>query len=275
MRRWFRPAPFFLGRARESGMPTLHHRETGEGTRPLVLLHGLFGSSANWMGIARRLAPDWRVVVPDLRNHGRSFHDTDVSYPALATDVRALLDELGLERAVLVGHSMGGKTAMWLALTAPDRVERLVVVDSAPVGSPGNITGLLLGLANLDLGTLSDRTAVDAALASAVRDDRVRDYLLQNLVRRDGVWRWRMNVPALLAGIGLIRGWPEPPVGARYLGPTLFLHGGESGYVQPAHEPIIRALFPYARFRSVPGAGHWVYADRPAEFLAALRAFLA
>ncbi len=89
------------------------------------------------------------------------------------------------------------------------------------------------------------------------------------------LWRWRMNVPALLAGIDTITGWPEPPAGARYLGPSLFLHGGESGYVQPAHEPAIRALFPYARFRSVPGAGHWVYADRPAEFLAALRAFLA
>jgi esterase len=256
-------------------MPTLHHRDAGEGTRPLVLLHGLFGSSANWMGIARALAPDWRVVVPDLRNHGRSFHDPDVSYPALAGDVRALLDALGLEHALLVGHSMGGKTAMWLALTAPERVERLVVVDSAPVGSASSVAGLLRGLADLDLGTMPDRAAVGAALAGAVPDARVRDYLLQNLVRHDGAWRWRMNVPALLAGIDTIRGWPQPPADARYLGPTLFLHGGESGYVQPAHEPVIRALFPYARFRSVPGAGHWVYADRPAEFVAALRAFLA
>lgn len=256
-------------------MPTLHHREVGQGTRPLVLLHGLFGSSANWLGIARQLEPDWRVVVPDLRNHGRSFHDRDVSYPALAGDVRALLDALGLERAALVGHSMGGKTAMWLALTAPDRVDRLVVVDSAPVGSTHSMAGLLRGLADLDLGALPDRAAVDAVLAGAVADTRVRHYLLQNLVRHEGAWRWRMNVPALLAGIDLIRGWPEPPAGARYLGPTLFLHAGESGYVQPAHEPIIRALFPYARFRSVPGAGHWVYADRPVEFLAALRAFLA
>lgn len=254
---------------------TLHHRELGAAPQALVLLHGLFGSSANWMGIARQLAPDWRIVVPDLRNHGRSFHDPDVSYPALAGDVRALLDELGLERAVLVGHSMGGKTAMWLALTAPDRVERLVVVDSAPVGSSSSMAGLLRGLAAVDVTALPGRAAADAALAAVAPDSRVRDYLLQNLVRHDGVWRWRMNVPALLAGIDAIRGWPEPPADARYLGPTLFLHGGESGYVQPAHEAVIRALFPYARFRSVPGAGHWVYADRPAEFLAALRAFLA
>jgi pimeloyl-ACP methyl ester carboxylesterase len=241
----------------------------------LVLLHGLFGSAANWMGIARQLAPDWRVVVADLRNHGRSFHDPDVSYPALADDVQALLDALGLERAVLVGHSMGAKTAMWLALTAPERVERLVAVDSAPVGHASGVAGILRGLAAVDLSALSDRAAADAALADAVPHARVRDYLLQNLVRQDGRWHWRMNVPALLAGIDAITGWPEPPPDARYLGPTLFLHGGESGYVQPAHEPAIRALFPYARFRSVPGAGHWVYADRPAEFLAALRAFLA
>jgi len=253
----------------------LHHREAGEGTRPLVLLHGLFGSSANWLGIARVLAPAWRVVIPDLRNHGRSFHDPDVSYPALAGDVRALLYALGLERAVLVGHSMGGKTAMWLALTAPDRVERLVVVDSAPVSYASGVAGLLQGLATLDLAVLPDRAAVDAALAAAAPDARLRNFLLQNLVRQHGAWCWRMNVPALLAGIDAITGWPEPPAGARYLGPSLFLHGGESGYVQPAHEPAIRALFPYARFRSVPGAGHWVYADRPAEFLAALRAFLA
>jgi esterase len=256
-------------------MPTLHHRDSGQGPRTLLLLHGLFGSSANWLRIARQLEPDWRVVVPDLRNHGRSFHDPEVSYPALAGDVQALLDALGLERAAVVGHSMGGKTAMWLALTAPDRVERLVVVDSAPVGSTRSMAGLLRGLADLDLRALPDRAAVDAVLAGAVADTRVRQYLLQNLVRHEGAWRWRMNVPALLAGIDLIRGWPTPPTGSRYLGQTLFLHGGESGYVQPEHEPIIRALFPYARFRSVPGAGHWVYADRPAEFLAALRAFLA
>jgi len=175
----------------------------------------------------------------------------------------------------VVGHSMGGKAAMWLALAAPARVERLVVVDSAPVGSASSMAGLLRGLANLDVGVLPDRAAVGVALAGVVSDARVRDYLLQNLVRHEGGWRWRMNVPALLVGIDLIKGWPEPPAGARYLGPALFLHGGESRYVQPAHEPIIRALFPYARFRSVPGAGHWVYADRPAEFLAALRAFLA
>jgi esterase len=255
-------------------MPTLHHREMGEGTRPLVLLHGLFVSSANLLGIVRILAPDWRVIVPDLRNHGRSFHDPDVAYPALTGGVLAMLDGLGLERAVLVGHSMGAKTAMWLALSAPDRVAALVAVDSAPVTYASGATRIARGLDAVDLPGLADRAAADEALADAVPDRRVRDYLLQNLVREQGAWRWRINVAALLAGIDAITGWPAPPPQARYLGPTLFLHGGESNYVQPAHEPMIRALFPYARFRSVPGAGHWVYADRPAEFVAALRAFL-
>ena len=254
---------------------TLHYRELGDAPQVLILLHGLFGSSANWLGMARSLATDWRVIIPDLRNHGRSFHDPDVSYPALAGDVVALLDQAGVAQAALVGHSMGAKTAMWLALTAPDRAERLVAVDSAPAAYSSSLAPLLRGVATLDVAGLPDRAAVDAALAVQVTDPRVRDYLLQNLVKQEGAWRWRANLDALAAGIETITGWPVPPAGARYPGPALFLHGGESNYVRPEHEPGIRALFPYARFRSVPGAGHWVYADRPTEFLAALRAFLA
>ncbi len=256
-------------------LTTLHYQELGDAPQALVLLHGLFGSSANWLGMARSLATDWRVVVPDLRNHGRSFHDPDVSYPALAGDVVALLDRLDIAQAALVGHSMGAKAAMWLALTAPDRVARLVSVDSAPTGYSSGFAAILRGLTAVDLGGLPNRAAADAALATQVPDPRVRDYLLQNLVKHDGAWRWRANLAALAGGVDTITGWPAPPEGARYLGPTLFLHGGESNYVRPDHEPGIRALFPYARFRSVPGAGHWVYADRPTEFLAALRAFLA
>ena len=254
---------------------TLHYRELGEQPDALVLLHGLFGSSANWLGIARSLAADWRVIVPDLRNHGRSFHDPDVSYPALAADVVALLDILHIDQAVLVGHSMGAKTAMWLSLTAQDRVARLVAVDSGPVAYASGFADIVQGLTALDVAALPDRAAADSALAAQVPDPRVRGYLLQNLIRQDGGWGWRINLAALAAAIGTIAGWPEPPAGARYLDPALFLHGGESSYVQSAHESAIRALFPYARFRSVAGAGHWVYADRPAEFLTALRAFLA
>lgn len=240
-----------------------------------MLLHGLFGSSANWLGIARELAQcGRRALLPDLRNHGRSFHHPDVSYAALAGDLLRLLDDTGVDEADLVGHSMGAKAAMWLALAEPGRVRSLVAVDSAPVGYPNRLDAILAALQAIRLDTLAARADADAVLAGRVTDRRVRDYLLQNLVREDGCWRWRMNLPALAEGIGTIVAWPEAVPRGSYPGRALFLYGGESDYVLPDHEPRIRRLFPYARLRSVAGAGHWVYADRPADVVAALRAFL-
>lgn len=254
----------------------LHTRELGaESDRPLLMLHGLFGSCANWLPIARQLAAHGRrVLLPDLRNHGRSFHHPDVSYPALAADLLRLLDTAGIDEADLVGHSMGAKAAMWLALTAPARVRSVVAVDSAPVVYPNRLEAILAGLHSIRLGALETRAEADATLARWVADRRVRDYLLQNLVRDDGAWRWRMNLAALAAGIATIVGWPANVPRAAYPGRALLLYGGASDYVLPAHEPRIRQLFPYARLRCVAGAGHWVYADRPADVLAALRAFL-
>ena len=257
--------------------PLLHCRDVG-GDRAgsvVVLLHGLFGSSVNWLPIARQLAADGRsVLVPDLRNHGRSFHHPDVSYAALASDLLGLLDARGIDEADLVGHSMGAKAAMWLALAEPDRVRSLVVVDSAPVSYPNRLDAILEGLKAIRLETLVTRAEADAVLAGWVTDRPVRDYLLQNLVREDEAWRWRTNLAALAAGIDTIVGWPADAPDRSYPGRAMFLYGGESDYVLPDHEPRIRRLFPYARLRSVAGAGHWVYADRPAEVVAALRAFL-
>jgi esterase len=241
-----------------------------------LLLHGLFGSSANWLGIARELAADGRrVLLPDLRNHGRSFHHPDVTYPSLAGDLLRLLDAARIDEADLVGHSMGAKAAMWLALAEPARVRSLVVVDSAPASYPNRLDAILAGLHAVRVDSLAARADADAVLAGWVPERRVRDYLLQNLVRRGETWHWRINLPALAAGIGTIVGWPDAVPAGSYPGRALFLYGGESDYVLPVHEPRIRRLFPYARLRSVPGSGHWVYADRPAEVVAALRAFLA
>lgn len=255
----------------------LHTRELGAGTpgRAVVFLHGLFGSSANWLGIARELAADGRrALLPDLRNHGRSFHDSDVSYPALSADLLRLLDARGIDEADLVGHSMGAKAAMWLALAEPARVRSVVAVDSAPVVYPNRLDAILAGLQSIRLEAVGTRADADAALAGWVTDRRIRDYLLQNLVRDDGAWRWRINLAALTDGIVTIVGWPEAAPGAAFPGRALFLYGGASDYVLPAYESRIRQRFPYARLRSVAGAGHWVYADRPADVLAALRSFL-
>lgn len=257
----------------------LYFRDYGEPAAPfvpLLLLHGLLGSGGNWHGIARALAGGRRVIVPDLRNHGRSPHADDVSYPALAGDVQELLVQLGLERVAVIGHSMGGKLAMWLALTRPALVERLVVADIAPVRYPNRFDGLLGVLGALPLNRLADRRAVDHRLAAAVPDAAVRGYLLQNLVRGgDGTWQWRVNLPALTAGLQQISDFPVPPPDTQFPGPALFLYGGQSDYVLPAHEPQIRAYFPFARLRALAGAGHWLYANQPEAFVRAVDAFLA
>ncbi len=254
----------------------LYHRQFGQerGGRPLVLLHGLLGSLVNWQRIARRLGKEYRVLVPDLRNHGRSPHDPDVSYPALAGDVLELLDEQGLEQAVLVGHSMGGKTAMSLALGHPDRVERLAVVDIAPVTYGGRLALLLDALLGLPLDEIDNRRHADELLARRVTDKAVRDHMLQNLQRTDAGWRWRNNLRALRDGLDVISAFPAYPDGTTYSGRTLFIRGGRSSYIEPEHLPRIHQLFPEVEVVDVPGAGHWVHAEQPEAFLNVLQGFL-
>ncbi len=258
---------------REYGKP-------GVGRLPLVLVHGLFGSSANWHGIARRLALERRVLVPDLRNHGDSPWDERMDYPSMAADLVALLDRLAIARAHLAGHSMGGKAAMWLALGTPDRVGSLVVADMAPVTYPSRHGILVDNLARLPLSEIRDRRDADAWLAPQIPSAAVRGYLLQNLVReRDpasdayGRWRWRVNLPALARSMDAILGFPNSG-GRTFPGPVLFVYGGRSGYVTGEGLPRIRELFPLARLRSIPQAGHWVYADQPDAFAAGVGGFL-
>lgn len=252
---------------------TLHVRERGadgSARTPVLLIHGLFGSSANWQGIARRLGNDRRILMPDLRNHGSSPRDERMDYPSMAADLGRLLDEQGLERAHLVGHSMGGKAAMWLALTLPDRVASLVVADIAPVTYPARFEALLDSLLSLPLGEIRDRRDAHERLAPRIPQSPVRDYLLQNLTReRGGPWRWRVNLPVIAAAMHAILGFPDPG-GRQFAGTTLFVYGGASGYLAAEHLPRIRELFPLARLRAIPDAGHWVYADQPDTFVAAV-----
>ncbi len=253
----------------------LHYREFGteNGGTPLLLLHGLLGSLVNWQTIARRLAQRHRVVVPDLRNHGRSPHHPDVSYPAMAGDVVALLDELEIPEAVPVGHSMGGKVAMWLALTRPERVARLVVVDIAPVRYEGSLGELMDAMLALPLERIERRAEADTLLAERVTHPAIRAYLLQNLVRTDAGWQWRTNLRALREGLERISDFPDPPAGARYEGPTLFIHGTRSDYVKPEYLPRMEQLFPNLTLVALE-AGHWVYAEQPDAFIEAVERFL-
>jgi len=251
----------------------LHVVAAGEGP-PVALLHGLFGQSRNLGALQRRLAGSYRTLALDLRNHGDSPHVPGMRYPAMAEDVLETLAARDALPAALIGHSMGGKTAMAAALARPEAVSRLLVADIAPVAyRHGNhhIAEALLALRPTPALT---RAEADTALAGAVGDPGVRAFLLQNL--RFGVEAgWRIGLREIADAIPDIEGWEAPPEGARYEGPALFVSGERSSYVLPESRPAIQALFPAARFVTVKGAGHWLHADNPEGFASIVEAFLA
>ncbi len=242
---------------------------------PLVLLHGLFGSGRNWTRIARSLSQSWQVHALDLPNHGDSPWTETSDYPAMAATVTDYLDEAGIEHAVLVGHSMGGKVVMTLALTRPERLTRLVVVDIAPVAYEHSNLSYVRAMQALDLSRIARRAEADGLLLPAIADAGIRAFLLQNLVPGAEGYRWRLNLATLGASMQAIQGFPEDLLTRSFASPTLFLTGAQSDYVGPQDTSLIRSLFPAARIETVPDAGHWVHAENPAGFLAALEGFLA
>ena len=253
----------------------LHSAEAGADRGagpPVALLHGLFGAAGNFAAIQRRLAETRRVIAFNLRNHGASPHDPDMSYAAMAEDVLDSLKALGVPRAALVGHSMGGKVAMQAALLRPDRVSRLLVADMAPVPYEPAFRGIADAMLAVPLGPGLTRAAADAALAPAVPDPTVRGFLLQNL-RLGPAAAWRIGLREIAAALPGIEGWDAPP-GSQYPGPVLMLRGERSDYVRPEHRPAVRALFPAAQFMALKGAGHWLHADAPDAFVEIAQAFL-
>jgi pimeloyl-ACP methyl ester carboxylesterase len=249
---------------------------TGEADAPpLAILHGLFGSGRNWASIAQRFAAHRPVIAFDLRNHGASAWAGGMNYGEMAEDVLAMLDERGYRRSALLGHSMGGKVAMMAALRDPDMVERLVVVDIAPVAYPPHHLALVRAMRALDLGAIARRSEADQVLAPAIPDAAERGFLLQNLVFEDGQPRWRLNLEAIERKMPDLVGFPAVPDNAVYRGPTLFVGGARSDYLPPEHEPAIRRLFPNARIARIEGAGHWVHAEQPAAFVEIVEPFLA
>lgn len=239
----------------------------GPGDRPLLLVHGLFGSARNFSTMARKLSDERTVIVPDMRNHGTSPRFSTQSYFDMAGDLAALIDA----PMDVIGHSMGGKAAMILALTAPEKVASLIVADIAPVGYRHTQLPLIDAMQALDLSAVSSRRDADTALAQSVADPAVRAFLLQSLDVADK--RWRLNLEVLGAEMDKIVGFP--PMTQSYAGPTLFLRGGKSDYVQDASRPEIERLFPNASHETLADAGHWLHAEDPRGFEAACRAFLA
>ncbi len=245
----------------------------GEGP-PLLILHGLFGSARNWAAIAKRLAESHRVYALDLRNHGASPWAPSMTYREMAGDVRAFMARHGLTGATVLGHSMGGKTAMMLALEHGDLVGRLVVVDIAPVAYGHSHAPLIESMRAADPGAAGRRAEVDAWLASAIPEAPLRAFLLQNLVSEEGRLRWRINLEALAANMDALVGFPALAPALGYGGPALFLAGGRSDYVRAKDHGLVRRLFPAAEIDSIPTAGHWVHAEDPPAFLARVQAFL-
>lgn len=238
---------------------------------PLLIAHGLFGSGRNWGVMARRLADTRDVITVDMRNHGDSPRFASQNYPEMAADLAEVIMLHGGVADVL-GHSMGGKAAMVLALTQSPLVRRLIVADIAPVAYSHDQSRNIAAMAGLDLTGLTSRTKADERLALSVEDPALRAFFLQSLDLRASPPGWRLNLSVLKTEIPKIIGWPGTQ--GQYSGPALFLSGADSSYVLPAHHALILAQFPNACFARIPGAGHWLHAEKPREFEEAVQNFL-
>jgi pimeloyl-ACP methyl ester carboxylesterase len=235
----------------------------------LLIAHGLFGSARNWGSIAKTLASGRPVLTVDMRNHGESFWADTHSYPELANDLAEVVDAYG-GRADIVGHSMGGKAAMALALSHADRVGRLIVADIAPVTYRHSQMPYLQAMRTVDLSRVDSRKDADRQLAEYVPELAIRAFLLQSLDVNGG--RWRLNLDTLEREMDTVTAFPD--IGGAFEGSTLFVSGGESDYVRPEHRETIKARFPKARMVKIPGAHHWLHAEKPREFEATVAAFL-
>jgi pimeloyl-ACP methyl ester carboxylesterase len=250
----------------------LHFKEHGQG-RAVILLHGLFGSADNWHLVALRLAEAFHVFSLDHRNHGQSPHSPEMDYPVMAADVDRFCAARGLDSARVIGHSMGGKTAMQLALHFPQRVEKLIVADMAPRAYASAHDKIFAALLALDLPKFQHRAQIEAALAPEIPNPVLRRFLLKNLGRAAaGGFFWKMNLRDIAQNYWRLC---EPVAGpAPFAKPVLFIRGGKSKYLQPEDAPLIREWFPAAQIRTIPAAGHWVHADQPDEFLRLVLDFL-
>jgi pimeloyl-ACP methyl ester carboxylesterase len=250
----------------------LHFKESGQG-RAVILLHGLFGSSDNWHFIALRLAENFHVFAVDHRNHGLSPHSAEMNYPLMAADVEKFFATRGLETASVIGHSMGGKTAMQFALQFPQRVEQLVVADMAPRAYAPAHEKIFAALLALDLPQFQTRQQIVETLAQEIPSLILRRFLLKNLGRNSaGQFFWKINLRDIAESYPHLR---QPVLHPRpFARPALFIRGGKSDYLRPEDEPLIRELFPQAQILTIAEASHWVHADEPEEFLRLLLDFL-
>jgi esterase len=250
----------------------LHFQSFGQGP-PLIILHGLFGSLENWHSISQNFASDFHVVALDQRNHGRSPHSAEMSYELMAEDLKEFIANQNLAPVNLIGHSMGGKTAILFALTYPKLAQKLIIVDIAPRAYSAHHREILNALSSLDLTSFKNRAEMEPQLAPSIPGLAVRRFLLKN-VKRDqaGNFYWQMNLAAIEANYARLS---EAVSSHRpFEKPTLFIRGERSNYIREKDFPAIEKLFPQAEHRKIAGAGHWVHAESPEAFLRTVREFL-
>jgi esterase len=240
---------------------------------PLIILHGLFGSSENWQTLSRRFAKCYQVFALDLRNHGHSPHSDVFNYPAMVDDVREFMQAHTLSSAYLLGHSMGGKVAMQLALADPERVTKLVVVDIAPKPYPPEHDAIFDALLALQLDEYRTRKEIDQALARKLPDESLRQFLMKNLARgEDGAFHWELDLQAIYRHYGEISRGID--TSGRFERPTLFIRGARSHYITEKDAALITGLFPFSKIVTVPGVGHWVHSEARRQFARLVLAFL-
>lgn len=242
---------------------------------PVLILHGLFGAGRNWKQFADQLAEHYRVFLPDARNHGASVWTERMSYADMAMDVAALIEREGLQKPFVVGHSMGGKTAMALALLRPHTIGGVAVIDIAPESYVDQFSSYVAAMRGLDVAAASGRRELQQALAASLEPGAAVDFLMQNLRRENGRFDWRINLLAAGNSMGELCDFPKSLHQGRYDGPALFAYGADSDYVQPSSMTGIQALFPHADLQCIADAGHWVHTDQPEALLCALQDWLA
>jgi pimeloyl-ACP methyl ester carboxylesterase len=249
----------------------LNYKEFGSG-KPLIIIHGLFGSLDNWVTLGKKFAEHYRVFLLDERNHGQSPHSNEFSYEVMADDLREFIEEHSLQGAVVMGHSMGGKTAMMAALTYPELIDRLIVIDIAPKSYEVHHQTILDGLLAIDFDAISSRSEADRQLSHYIPEEGVRQFLLKSLYWKEkNRLALRFNLDAINREIIPLSSWNERR--EKFNGPVLFIKGGKSDYIAP-NDPSIGMNFPQASLLTVKEAGHWVNADAPAELYEMVRNFI-
>ena len=254
----------------------LHYRALGERTSAdhpsVIILHGVFGTSDNWQTFGRALAENYQVFLVDLRNHGQSPHSDRFDYSAMADDLKEFVEHHGLDRPVVLGHSMGGKVAMFFAVRNPQLLRKLIVVDIAPKAYPVHHQPVLAGLGAVAIDTIQSRKEAEEQMKPHVREPGVRQFLLKNLQRTDDGFAWKLNLPAVRDNIEAVG--EAVPSDTPFQQPSLFVRGGASDYIDNKDQALIERVFPDSRLITIEGAGHWVHAEQPEALLEEVANFL-